>query len=260
MAPQQQWTVKEVPPEVVAEKAKITKELSAIAAEFVPTGAAVVAAEDQSAMDAYSFGLAEGDYGEELFAENWWANLGEDAAWLGQSGDGTDVVAEQDLYMWDYCPGVDAVDPSMDFTWTTDASTVSTFEVPETGMAENATEQQMSEKTPNPRNYKTAPCWHFARGRCAMGMRCQFAHGEADMRKPGGVPAQKKQSKSKDPKDPSEDILTMCGAWGALTTRKPGVLPTFQLFTKSALLSYRSLVLYDAPPGELGQWKTEEAA
>jgi hypothetical protein len=37
----------------------------------------------------------------------------------------------------------------------------------------------------NPSNYKTVLCRYFAKGACQYGDQCTFAHGPADMRKPG---------------------------------------------------------------------------
>lgn len=86
------------------------------------------------------------------------------------------------------------------------------------------------------KNYKTTPCWHFERGNCLLGERCCFAHGEADLRGPSDP--------LKKAGDPSEDILMLCGAWGALATRKP--LP------RSYLLSFQPLVpRSESPPPEL---------
>ncbi|XP_019059757.1 PREDICTED: zinc finger CCCH domain-containing protein 36-like isoform X2 [Tarenaya hassleriana] len=43
-----------------------------------------------------------------------------------------------------------------------------------------------SEGKPHPgSNYKTKLCERFSKGNCTFGDRCHFAHGEAELRKPG---------------------------------------------------------------------------
>jgi hypothetical protein len=234
--------VPSIPPFPQLEEAGATKGLRAVAAEFVPTGG-VAAAEDQPA-DAFAFDCGA-DFGCGVVDESWWSSLGNDAVWLDDAY-GQEVTTEQDLYLWDFCPGVDQAG------WPTDAAGLEVLEG-------SVVAEKESSSPPNPRNYKTAPCWHFSRGRCAMGERCRFAHGPAELRKPDSGKRRKSQIKAQD-QDPSEDILTLCGAWGALTKRKPGVLEKTLLLDvgphppldKSLLLSYRPFVCHDEPPVEPG--------
>ncbi|CAK0893432.1 unnamed protein product [Prorocentrum cordatum] len=195
-----------IPPFPQLEEASAARGLRAVAAEFVPTGG-VAATEDQPAdacaLDPGSFAAAAcGAAGT-----SWWPGPGGDAVWLD------DAFGLEGPYLWDYCPGAGAA------PWPAGATGPEVLE-------ESSTERESS-SPPNPRNYKTAPCWHFGRGRCAMGERCRFAHGPAELRKlDSGVSRGKRQKAPAraSGQDPSEDILTMCGAWGALTKRKPGVL------------------------------------
>jgi len=149
--------------------------------------------------------------------------------------------------LWDYCPSVDQAG------WPTDVAGL------EAEVLEGSGKEKESSSPPNPRNFKTTPCWHFTRGRCDMGERCRFAHGPSELRKPDSGKRRKPQAKAQD-QDPSEDILTLCGAWGALTKRKPGVLENTLLLDdgahwplgKSLLLSYRPVVCRDEQPVEPG--------
>merc|ERR1719188_2712803 len=84
-----------IPPFPQLEEASATKGLRAVAAEFVPTGGA--AAEGQPA-GAYALGL-----GGAADDGSWWTSLGDNAVWLDDAY-GQEATAEQDLYLWDYCP------------------------------------------------------------------------------------------------------------------------------------------------------------
>jgi len=90
---------------------------------------------------------------------------------------------------------------------------------------------------------KAVPCRHWQRGRCRMGESCNFAHVAALDRQQqlvvpqvlGGRPAEAWEQDS-----PRARLLTLCGAWGALATRKP--------LSRSALLRLRHSVPTGAPP------------
>lgn len=95
-----------------------------------------------------------------------------------------------------------------------------------------------------PGNYKTLICRHFERGHCSRGKACNFAHGGAELRNysisAATLIAQKKDS-------PRSQLLTMCGAWGALIT---GPCPQPPL-ERSQLLDFRYCELGDAAPTEI---------
>lgn len=39
----------------------------------------------------------------------------------------------------------------------------------------------------NGRLYKTSICRHYDLGNCSIGTKCQFAHGEKELRNPNGI-------------------------------------------------------------------------
>mmetsp|Transcript_47965 Transcript_47965/g.121790 ORF Transcript_47965/g.121790 Transcript_47965/m.121790 type:complete len:517 (+) Transcript_47965:134-1684(+) len=93
-------------------------------------------------------------------------------------------------------------------------------------------------------------CRHWQRGRCHLGDRCNFYHGPIAecphlLVMPASIaePAPGLESDS-----PRASILTLCGAWGALVTRKP--------LSREELLRARGRVLQKpAPTRELRKFR-----
>jgi hypothetical protein len=82
-------------------------------------------------------------------------------------------------------------------------------------------------------NYKVALCRHWERGHCALGERCNFAHGSNELRQAVDVGAGLPMNGSRNTaqlKDARSELLTLCGAWGALST---------QTLDRSAILKFR---------------------
>jgi len=71
-------------------------------------------------------------------------------------------------------------------------------------------------------NYKAALCRHWERGHCALGDACNFAHGSKELRpvqdRGAGISANG-SSKAVNPEDVRSELLTLCGAWGALSSK-----------------------------------------
>jgi len=94
-------------------------------------------------------------------------------------------------------------------------------------------------------NAGTIPCRHWLRGRCNLGDDCNFAHVpvldlSSQLVVPFGSSPEDALLDQDELESPRAALLRLCGAWGALATRKP--------LRRSRLLRYRHTVLEGAPP------------